>query len=194
MLGDARRAGLLGPAPVGHHVEHALAFASAVDGSLGRALDLGSGGGVPGLVLALEWPGSTWVLLDAQARRVAFLTDAIARLGLQARVHAVHQRAEDAGRDPALRASFDLVTARSFGPPAVVAECGAPLLRLGGHLVVSDPPASAGARWPADGVARVGLVLERVTSEPALAVLRQAEPCPDRYPRRPGIPARRPLF
>lgn len=159
-----------------------------------RALDLGSGGGVPGLVLASTWPDTVWVLLDGQARRVTFLQSAILRLGCADRVDAVHARAEDAGRDPRWRASFGLVTSRSFGRPAVVAECGAPFLHLGGHLVVSEAPAASGERWPAAGVAQLGLALERTTADPSFALLRQASPCPDRYPRRPGVPQRKPLF
>jgi 16S rRNA (guanine527-N7)-methyltransferase len=180
---------------VEEQIEHALGFARAIEAvPWSRALDLGSGGGVPGLVLAVAHPSSTWVLLDGQARRVAFLTEAIDRLALADRVQAVHARAEDAGRDPGLRGQLDLVTARSFGPPAVVAECAAPLLRVRGHLVVSEPPASQGERWPADGLTGLGMRLVRVTSAPAYAVLEQVDPASDRYPRRAGVPARRPLF
>jgi len=186
---------LLGPAPVASQVDHALAFGRArAARPPPRALDLGSGGGIPGLVLASRWPETRWVLLDGQARRVVFLQAAIVRLGLADRVQAVHARAEDAGRDQRWRASFGLVTSRSFGPPAIVAECGAPFLQVGGHLVVSEPPGSRGGRWPAAGVAPVGLTLERTTSDPSFAVLRQETLCPDGYPRRPGVPQRRPLF
>ena len=65
--------------------------------------------------------------------------------------------AEDAGRDAEWRGGFDLVTARSFGAPAVVAECGAPFLRVGGRLVVSEPPSDGPTRWPVEGLAAVGL-------------------------------------
>jgi 16S rRNA (guanine527-N7)-methyltransferase len=178
------------------HIEHALGFARAVGDDIpSRALDLGSGGGVPGLVLAVTWPESAWVLLDGQARRVAFLARAITRLGLADRVEALHARAEEAGRDPDLRGAFDLVTSRSFGAPPVVAECAAPLLRVGGRLVVSEPPESSGERWPAAPLADLGLVNERTIGGAATyTVLRQASPAPERYPRRPGIPERRPLF
>jgi len=160
-----------------------------------QALDLGSGGGVPGLVLAERWPTSRWTLLDRELRRVEFLEDAVTRLGWHDRIEALHARAEDAGRDERLRGSMDLVCARSFGKPAVAAECGAPFLRVGGRLIVSDPPGGAEDRWPAAGLAPLGLGVEpRPAAEPQLTVLVQRELCPERYPRRTGVPATRPLF
>lgn len=197
VLGEARRAGLLGPGPIEGHIEHALGFAAALEPHAPplRALDLGSGGGVPGLVLAAEWADSSWVLLDAQARRASFLGDAVRALGLASRVEVRHARAEDAGREAVLRGAFDLVTVRSFGPPGVVAECAAPFLRVGGHAIVSEPPDSRGDRWDHDGLALVGLGLERIVANPAhYVVLEQHIACPSRFPRRAGVPERRPLF
>ena len=69
-------------------------------------------------------------MVDARARRCAFLGEAIVALGLDARVDVVEARAEVVGRDPGHRGGYDLVVARGFGPPAAVAECAAPLLRL----------------------------------------------------------------
>jgi 16S rRNA (guanine527-N7)-methyltransferase len=161
----------------------------------GRAVDLGSGGGVPGLVLACHWPDSQWLLLDASHRRTDFLTDAVTSLGLNDRVRILCQRAEEAGRLPDLRHSADLVTARGFARPAVTAECAAPLLVVGGLLVVSDPPDAVPDRWPPEPLESLGLVPDGVSATaPALQRLRQVTPCPDRYPRRTGVPAKRPLF
>ena len=162
--------------------------------SAALGVDLGTGGGVPGLVLAAERPSTTWVLLDADADRVAFLDDAALQLGL-ANVRTIHARAEDYGRSAA-RETFDVVTARGFGAPAVTAECAAPLLRVGGVAVVSDPPEGGAQRWPAVPLAELG---QAVVDHVALGSghftrLQQARSCPDRFPRRPGVPARRPLF
>lgn len=151
---------------------------------------------MPGLVLAERWTDTTIVLLDARARRTAFLADAVVALGWAGRVQVVTARAEVAGRDPALRRSFDAVTARSFGAPAVTAECGAPFLRPGGVLVVAEPPGADPARWPASGLAIVGLVDEGVTQTSGGTVRRLRAPagCDDRFPRANGVPASRPLF
>ena len=167
-----------------------------VGGVPARAADLGSGGGVPALALALRFSEMKWVLIEAAARRAAFLREAVERLGLGGRAVVVEDRAEAAGHQPQYRGSFDVVTARSFGPPAVVAECAAPLLRIGGRVVISEPPGGAPARWPAEGLVLLGLA-PAASVESAGAtyqVLRQVEACPDRWPRRVGIPAKRPLF
>lgn len=191
----------MGAGPLGPHLAHALGFAQAAGWACGRsawppALDLGSGGGLPGLVLALALAGSGWTLLDSRRRSGAFLSEAVARLGLDGRVRVVLARAEDAGRDAVHRGRYGLVVARGFGPPAVTAECGAPLLEQGGRLVVSDPPEAAAGRWPAAGLASLGL--RRVTTGGLAAghftVLAQVEPCPSRFPRRPGLASKRPLF
>ena len=187
VLEEARDLGFLGPGPVTFHVEHARAYLAALDGVTGAALDLGSGGGVPGLVLAVERPDLAWTLLDAMTRRTAFLDRAVATLGLAATVRTA--RAEEVGD---LRGRFDAVVARSFGPPAVTAECAAPLLRVGGRLVVSEPPAAIG-RW--DGARVLGLGRAHVLpGPPRLAVLELETPCPAAYPRRTGVPAKRPLW
>lgn len=195
VLEEANALGFLGSSPVDAHIDHARGFARAWGGlPPGRFVDLGSGGGVPGVVLALAWPEATGVLLDANERRTAFLERTVAHLGLHPRVTVRRERAEVAGRDVALRGWADLVTARAFGSPAVTAECAAPLLTVGGRLVVSEPPDGSG-RWPESGLATLGMVPIRVVSAGArYAVVRQVTPCPERFPRRVGIPAKRPLF
>lgn len=197
-LETSRRLGFLGPGPVEEHLQHALAFASAITEPPARALDLGAGGGLPGLVLAARvWPDTSWTFLDAHRRRTAFLVDAVTSLGLDARVSVVTARAEEAGRNLDQRGRYDLVVARSFAAPAITAECAAPLLALGGALVVSEPPDPDGSdRWPDAGLAMLGLGPARPVVVDGVHLVRMtlaAEP-PDRYPRRVGIPAKRPLF
>lgn len=195
LLTTAREHHFLGPGDVGAHIAHSLAFAAMVLAPPCRAVDLGSGAGVPGLVLALSWPQTRWLLLDANERRSAFLRQAVTSLDLQGRVEVVTERAEFVGRDPAWRGTADVVVARAFGPPAVTAECATPLLRLGGALVVAEPPGGAPARWPSDGLRLLGLVADGRLIEPvALQRFRLETPCPDRFPRRLGVPAKRPLF
>jgi 16S rRNA (guanine527-N7)-methyltransferase len=189
VLEEARTLGFLGPGPVAFHVEHARAYLPALEGVAGAALDLGAGGGIPGLVLAVERPDLTWTFLDAGSRRTAFLGRAVAALGLAVTIRTA--RAEEAAD---LRGRFAAVVARSFGPPAVTAECAAPLLTVGGRLIVSEPPADRD-RWPSEALASLGLgPAQRLAGPPALVVLRQERPCPAAYPRRTGIPAKRPLW
>lgn len=194
VLPEAQEQGFLGPGPVEEHVIRALDLARAVPEAPGDAIDLGSGGGVPGLPLALLWPHSTWVLLDGSTKRVRFLRHAVGSLGLAGRVRAVEARAEEAART-GLRGTFDLAVARGFAGPAVTAECGAAFLKAGGLMVVAEPPGGAPGRWEVAGLAELGMrVGDSLRSPTACQVLHQERVCPDRYPRRVGIPAKRPLW
>lgn len=147
------------------------------------------------MLAALAWPATRWVLLEAQARRSRFLTDAAERLGLSDRVAVDHRRAEVAAHDTARRGRFDLVVARAFpGGPAVVAECGAGFLAPGGEMVVSEPPSSAD-RWPTRGLAGFGLDLEARIEVPGRFVrLRRVGSLAPDVPRRTGVPRKRPRF
>lgn len=190
ILEEARDLGFLGPGPVEFHVEHARAYLALLEGVCGDVLDLGTGGGVPGLVLASARPDLVWTFLDAMTKRTAFLERAVAALDLTARV--LTGRAEEL--DATHRGRYAAVVARSFGSPASTAECAAPLLAVGGRLVVSEPPTDRD-RWPAAGLAELGLGrATQVSGPPALVVVTQEVPCPARYPRRTGVPTKRPLW
>jgi 16S rRNA (guanine527-N7)-methyltransferase len=192
VLERAQRLGFLGREPVENHIAHAMRFRVPALEQSSLALDIGSGGGVPGLVLAVLAPHVQWRFLDAMAKRCAFLRECVVELGLGARAEVLEGRAEELGRADELRGQFDVVTARSFGAPAVLAECAAPFLRLDGHLVVSEPP-DVGDRWPSEGLSKLGL--RRVLlADPSIALLRQVSSLEDRFPRRVGLPAKRPLF
>jgi 16S rRNA (guanine527-N7)-methyltransferase len=140
-------------------------------------------------------PAWRWELVETAARRAAFLERAVRRLAMDDRVQVRHLRAEDLGRQAAARGRADAVTARSFGPPAVVAECAAPLLRPGGVLLVSEPPGGGPGRWDAGALVALGLgEPELRPGPPTLAVLTQVGPAPARVPRKAGLPAKRPLW
>ncbi len=197
VLADQRRRDLIGPGSWDDLIAHALGYTALVDEVPVRVVDLGSGGGLPGLVLAARvWPAARWTLLDASQRRCTALELCVAELGIGDRVEVRWDRAEDAGRDPDLRGRADLVVARRFAGVAVTAECAAPLLRPGGGLVVSEPPASRDDRWPPEGLAILGLARRASTTvgRSSYTRLDQLTLCPDLFPRRAGVPARRPLF
>lgn len=201
LLEEARQRGFLGPGPVEPHLDHARAFAVAAGPAPVRAVDLGAGGGLPGLVLAAEfWPEAEWVFVDAQQKRTAFLREAVEDLHLDGRVSVITERAEVVGQDADHRGAYDLVVSRSFGPPPVTLECAAPLLRVGGAFVVSEPPASPlTQRWPDAGLAELGCgpaASQIVGDDPGyhFARIPLVSPTSARYPRRVGIPGKRPLF
>lgn len=181
-LADARALGFLGPGPLEPHEASATAFAEAIGPDLvGPALDLGSGGGVPGLLLAARYPEVRWVLLDIHRRRTSFLTSTVAGLGWVDRVQVVRAAAEEAAHDPAHRERYELVVSRSFGPPARTAECAIGFLRSCGRLVVAEPPAPDPKRWPADSVAALGYEVE--STGPPVVVLRRAAELRSGLPR-----------
>jgi 16S rRNA (guanine527-N7)-methyltransferase len=197
ILEEARTLGLLGPDPVHRHIRHGTVLAGRID-EPESFLDLGSGAGVPGLVLALVWSTARGTLLEASARRSAFCSRALERLDLSDRVVVVRARAEVAGREAELRERFDLVVARSFGRPAVTAECAAPFLRAGGHLLVSEPPpgASRTDRWPIDGLSELALGpgVSTTHDQVSSVLVEKLAPMSHEFPRGPGIPAKRPLW
>jgi 16S rRNA (guanine527-N7)-methyltransferase len=197
VLEEARDLGLLGPGPVARQLEHAADLARAIGQFGGELLDLGSGGGLPGLVLFDAWPDASGVLLDAQRRRCDFLTRSIATLDLGGRVTVECGRAEVLAREARLRSRFDLVVARSFGPPAVTAECAVGFLRRGGQLVVTEPPERDDeVRWDEAGLRDLGFgtaVPIRVGATGAVRLGLVEDP-DDRWPRRDGVPAKRPLW
>ena len=160
---------------------------------------MGSGGGVPGLVLAGCWLEARGVLLESQQRRCEFLQDAVRRLSLAERVEVRVGRAEDLARDPGLRGQIDLVVARAFGRPAVTAECGAGFLTPGGHLAVTEPPEGTSElleRWPTERLEDLGLgpaVALRSGGTGVAVLVALGEPL-ERWPRRVGRPSKSPLW
>jgi 16S rRNA (guanine527-N7)-methyltransferase len=170
------------------HVLDALAGLPAVDAApAGPRADVGSGGGVPGLVLAIVRPGDEMHLIEATARKAAFIGELAAELGVPVQVHA--ERSEALART-GLRDACACVVARALAPPPVAAELCLPLCRPGGRIVLwSREPASDELAFAA--AALEGRVLEPEC--PGVLVLGKCGPTPERFPRRPGMAAKRPL-
>jgi 16S rRNA (guanine527-N7)-methyltransferase len=200
-LDQSRAFGFLGPGQIAPHIAHALGFVEAlvsVSPELaqpGRSfVDLGAGGGLPGLVAALALPFSTWLYLDVNVRRTGFLSSCIESLGIADRVEVRCERAELTSQNPLYRERFDGLVARGFAGPPITAECGAPLLALGGVFVISEPPDEID-RWPEEGIAQVGLSSVSVIQQNhRFFVARKTAHTPQKFPRRVGIPEKRPLF
>jgi len=198
-LEESRARGFLGPNAIEPHFTHSLGFALCWEErypiSPGSFLDLGSGGGLPGLYLLDRWRCRA-VFTDSMVKRAKFLEEVLAWDGAPKNGTVITARVEETARIPEFVEAFDLVTARSFGPPAVTAECGAQFLRIGGVLIVSEPPDdSESDRWNSLKLAELGLVAEgRIRHGAAYQVLIKTHSTPSEYPRAIGTPRKRPLF
>lgn len=184
------------------HLVDSLSLLRTLDGAEGlRLVDVGSGAGFPGLVVAMARPGWQVLLLDALDKRVAFLWRAIEVTGARNAV-AVHLRAEDAGRKADLRERFDVATARAVAGLPVLAEYCLPLVRVGGRfLAMKAREAEQEVAHAARAIAVLGGEVEDVVrftlpgteEERAIVRVRKVAPTPAAYPRRAGVPVKKPL-
>ena len=187
------------------HIAESLAFGALLearglltDGA--RVLDVGSGAGLPGLPLKIAWPSLQVTLLEATGKKCRFLERVASELGLEG-VEVVEGRAEEVARDAAHRGSYDLVVARAVAALPVLLEYCVPFLRVGGVLAASKGSA-AQSELEASQAALEALAAE-VTDVASLEVpglppqtvviVTKRGETPERYPRRTGIPTKRPL-
>jgi 16S rRNA (guanine527-N7)-methyltransferase len=167
-------------------------------GEARTVVDVGSGGGLPGLPLKISRPELELTLVEADESKAAFLVQACARLEL-AHTDVVAARAEEAGRDPHHRERDDVAVARAVAPMPVLVELCLPLVRVGGRLLAQ--------KTGRDEIARASRAIEALGGSlrsvlPARSGIRDAGivvivdkvmPTPSAYPRRPGVPSRKPL-
>jgi len=152
-LGRSQRLGFLGGRPIAEVIEHARSFVGALDGVTGSVVDLGAGGGVPGLVIAVDRPDLFLTLLDRRTKRTDFLAQMTRRLGLSERVSVVAADVEDVIRSG--HVDFDAAVARGFGPPGFTLRTAARCVGDGGVIVISEPP--SGDRWDPSLLDELGL-------------------------------------
>lgn len=165
-------------------------------------IDIGSGSGVPGLPIALARPGWRVTLVESERKKAAFLDEARVALGVSERVQVHAERAERLARDPAHREAYGTAILRAVGSVATCLELALPFVRVGGRVVLYRGPADAATELEVAGrvapllgggepIAR-DLVLPSGAGRRLLAIPKVA-PTPERYPRRDGMPAKRPL-
>jgi len=159
-----------------------------------RLVDVGSGGGLPGLVLKIARPDLEVTLVEADQDKAAFLVQASAKLKCE--VEVVARRAEDAGHDSRYRERFDVAVARALAPMRTLVELCLPFVEVGGRLLAQKTHDEEAGH----AIEVLGGRLESVMAAPSVArtkgvviVVRKVAPTPAAYPRRAGVPGRRPL-
>ena len=167
-------------------------------GDARTVVDVGSGGGLPGLPLKIARPDLNLTLVEADQAKAAFIVRTCAALGLHG-VEVLARRAEAVGRDPLYRETFDLVVARALVPMPVLAELCLPLVRVGGRLLAQKTE-SEDLAIAAHAIEILGGALRRVVAAPSavrtagtVVIIDKVRSTPSAYPRRPGVPARKAL-
>lgn len=165
-----------------------------------RVLDIGTGAGFPGVPLKIALPHLNVTLLEATGKKVAFLQHIVTQLELRD-ITILHARAEEAAHDAAHRAQYDAVVARAVASLATLCEYALPFLRHGGIFIAQKGVAvdeevrvSARAREVLGGRLREVVPVQLPGLEPRhLVIIEKISATPDTYPRRVGMPERRPL-
>lgn len=182
------------------HILDSAAAASLLP-QTGSLADVGSGGGLPGIPLAILRPEMDLTLIEATAKKTRFLEQAVQSLELP-RVRVIQTRAETAGQDPELRGRFQMVTARAVAPLNILLELTIPLLCIGGELLAfkgrkaAEEVAAARTAARLLGASELSLRqnLTGLHADSALVAARKIRPTPAGYPRLPGTPKKNPLI
>jgi 16S rRNA (guanine527-N7)-methyltransferase len=179
------------PEELAPHILDSLSIAQYVEGPL---IDVGSGGGLPAIPVAIA-RGIEITMVESTTKKAAFLEAALGTLGL--RGHVIPQRAELAGRDPSLREQFACATARAVSSAPTVLELTVPFLRLGGIAVLQRGRMDERERNAvADAAPMLGAQVQQevqLDGERRVLLVRKTGQTPNRFPRRTGIPEKRPL-
>lgn len=166
-----------------------------------RVIDVGTGAGFPGLPLKIVCPGMALALLEATGKKVTFLQHLVHVLGLKG-VQVIHGRAENLGRHPAHRERYDWALARAVAEMPALAEYLLPLVRVGGAALAQKGEGAAAEVHGAEvAIATLGgrvrrlvpVELRGLAETRYLVVVDKLAATPEKYPRRPGMPRKRPL-
>lgn len=186
---------------VKHIIDSLTAYDAALFDGARTLIDVGTGAGLPGIPLAVYAPQLTVTLLDSLNKRVRFLTEVTAAMGLQ-NVRCIHARAEEAARTAEHRAAYDIVVSRAVARLPVLLEYTLPFVRVGGTLLALKGRAYAEEQKEARRAAEV-LGGGRITARPvhlpglddvrAILTVTKERQTPAAYPRGGGAPTRRPL-
>lgn len=190
-----------GPEELQRHIEDSLKlldFVTLLPGT--KLVDIGSGAGFPGLILAMARPEVDVTLVESDQKKSQFLNLAREELGLN-RVHVVCRRVEEVGHDPACRESFDFCTSRAVAAMNIMLEYGLPLIKVNGRLLLwKGRNYKSELEEAQNALLTLGGTVEDIVHytlmeklDRVIISLTKTSSTPQKYPRRVGVPSKRPL-
>jgi 16S rRNA (guanine527-N7)-methyltransferase len=181
------------------HFLDSLTVAQAIPAGTKSCIDIGTGAGFPGLPLKIIFPEIEMVLVDASAKKISFIDHCIQKLGLQ-NIEAIHTRAEELAHNPKYREHFDCVFGRAVAELSILAEYTLPFIKIGGRLIAQKSENNEGVESATNALQILGGKFEKTipvalpTSLPRqLLIIEKVAATPSEYPRRTGVPTKRPL-
>jgi 16S rRNA (guanine527-N7)-methyltransferase len=184
------------------HFLDSLTVLAAVNLDGLKVIDVGTGAGFPGIPLKITHPGMALTLLEATAKKIKFLKHLVMELGLE-KVAITTGRAEETAHDDRYREKFDIVLARAVAVLPTLAELTLPFCKIGGCCIVQKKGDIGGEiRLSAKAIETMGghlrevktVVLEGLNDDRYLVIIDKVQATPPRYPRRPGVPAKKPIL
>ena len=184
-----------------HYVDSLLCASSAEFRNANSVIDVGTGGGFPGIPLAIAFPEKEFVLIDSLNKRIRIINELCENYGID-NVTALHGRAEELGRNSNFRESFDICVSRAVANMSTLSEYCLPFVKIGGTLIAyKGPECSEELNNASNAIRMLGGEVMRIENpqfdelpfEHTLIYINKAESTRSKYPRKAGTPSKEPI-
>ncbi|MCI5536504.1 MAG: 16S rRNA (guanine(527)-N(7))-methyltransferase RsmG [Lentihominibacter sp.] len=184
-----------------HYVDSLLCASSAEFRNANSVIDVGTGGGFPGIPLAIAFPEKEFVLIDSLNKRIRIINELCENYGID-NVTALHGRAEELGRNSNFRESFDICVSRAVANMSTLSEYCLPFVKIGGTFIAyKGPECSEELNNASNAIRMLGGEVMRIENpqfdelpfEHTLIYINKAESTRSKYPRKAGTPSKEPI-